>query len=566
MQALQQLGYRVLPASFLANNTQNQQFLDHFNQYVYQEWSSYYFAYDLLKKEYRRIKYLPTACMTYERQIVVEMKRVHLFLASMLLEIEEDVHVISQTVDTLQRTLHSSQSHDELQQAILEEEQKQYDEEHENNAIFPSFTGLSSPKKKPIQQSTTRMMKQRGSYKKVEDSEGEGGEEDEEDALDLEEGQVSSKAASRKTLRYLAKSMHTISAIARKVETIVLDDDLVGQDKEKRKEKQIDRNIEQAIRSLYTILNRCEMFYKLNCYAISKVGKRMEKLYKRRPQRVDTIVEEEEEEESEDMSDAKEIMREMKTHQQKHAMQNMDIENHIPHLNPPLHSTGNVANSDHETVVEDMTMNPLVQKILSLDDSMEEVVVSNHVVSALSDNGTDSDCVPTATITTSNNSIAPEATYNALHTSTQPHRHAFKPPHLSHPQHKTRPLPHKKADKKSKGKHKTAWKDTPSGAYFYEDFASVGLQIQKFKQTCVELYSVKFKKSHAELAAYELEFIENKDRNYKDTRSFIGFKAGLILCSVSRASFCCLFVGDFSSDLLLVFVYIGTMACFRIIW
>lgn len=406
------------------NLTANQQFLDHFNQYVYHEWSSYYFAYDLLKKEYRRIKKAPNACGIFERQLLKEMRRVHGFLLTLLNEAEDDLRIVNDTIEALQVTLSEHTEADLLEMVSISE---RYEQQRRDSDVH-----------QPTTEPTTNPL--------------------------LSQSEISGKPPKQIALVFLAKSLNALTHIAHKVETIVHEEDAAT-----RKARQLDHNIELAIRSIYAILARCEQFYKLNNYAIRKIGKRMEKLYRRRPIGELTFDE----------------------------------------LAPRKRSPSNASTHSVHSVITPSGRFPDRFK-----SSRDDVIIT-----LLSEDDTDAPVVQRTLLRPSRDVIG-SARLSEDDSEFTSQRVSAKP---SPPQHALH--------------SKKSWQDTPSGMFFYHSFDSLGSEINHLKARCVDLYSIKFKQSAAELAAFELEFVENKDRNYRDTSSFITFKLGFILCVV-RESIC----------------------------
>jgi hypothetical protein len=77
------------------------------------------------------------------------------------------------------------------------------------------------------------------------------------------------------------------------------------------------------------------------------------------------------------------------------------------------------------------------------------------------------------------------------------------------------------------------WMDTPGGCYFNTDFVSNQHVIEELKKECVQLYTLKFRKTYPDLATFELEFVKEKDRIDHMTKILMGMKLGLFICMVS---------------------------------
>lgn len=77
------------------------------------------------------------------------------------------------------------------------------------------------------------------------------------------------------------------------------------------------------------------------------------------------------------------------------------------------------------------------------------------------------------------------------------------------------------------------WTEYRSNEFFQRDFARRSVRIVKLKQDCIFLYSDFFRQKYPSLAFGELEFMKNKDREHKRTRTIFGVKLGLIIALVS---------------------------------
>lgn len=123
------------------------------------------------------------------------------------------------------------------------------------------------------------------------------------------------------------------------------------------------------------------------------------------------------------------------------------------------------------------------------------------------------------------------------------------------------------------GEHKldfVPWTEYRSNEFFRRDFSRRSNKIVKLKQQCILLYSDFFRQKYPSLAFGELEFMKNKDREHKRTRTIFGIKLGLIIALISWVVFDSAFTYS-SFDFwvqpgLYVYTTVGNMLLFRLLW
>lgn len=76
----------------------NRNFLDYYHDYIKREWRRHYFSYDVLKEEYKALKWKDKPKLhRFEKDFLEEIKRVDWFIKATLFEIQQDLRKIYET-------------------------------------------------------------------------------------------------------------------------------------------------------------------------------------------------------------------------------------------------------------------------------------------------------------------------------------------------------------------------------------------------------------------------------------------------------------------------------------
>ncbi len=464
----------------------NHHFYEYYKPYIHSEWKVEYFAYDHFKHLYKIIKskeqyyQSPEIFQDIQLQCYEEIKRVHKFIATVIREIDTDLSAVNDMLGTegiesnpsILRVSIAASGFTDTAHFDPHEGEEDDDAEHRGSQRKVSFAHSTASYGG---QSPSEFRRTRTISR----------------SLQPILGMADEEQQQQRSSNLLSRSQHSQIQALQKAASANPSDPYR------------DRSIELALRNIYTRTKEIDKFYQLNYFVIRKISKKIDKLIKIG-----------------------------KFHQ--HMLQTLPPVMPASTTEPSADAAVIAGNSTKEDEI-------LRETDASISGGATGSGKNRPRGSSASVVGLQTQSIANSTTATLVSALMGNASEDYL-------KKLLKEgsPHDDHRGGSTKtisgpPVDVESGRTQSNSDHSIiplikGWKETISGAYFYDEFIGCREVIDEMKNECVAIYTKKFRKTYNDLAVFELEYAKERDRVDKTTNLFVGLKLGLIVCMVSSIS------------------------------